>query len=420
MSHDESSHTAASSEENLTRIGRCMEKVEEYKRGELSKPDAIHLIHGYLADYWQTASHPAATNSTISFGSYIEMLDNIDDANQAAVDVGRRESHRESSPHHSEAPESSSQRGVSHSAPGRRRKERHGGDHDGTPDDSEEEEDRPRKARRGVVDEALFPWERAGAAVYPRLGNSELEVDQTLLLLDNWSSDPSFVVHKIMQKRGCPDFPKDQWLNLVKGQPVELEKVLGMHYSSSLETKQSRDLGDLFQISVKVPKTFRPIQNLGDWVIAFGKLLEAIEFILPHLCTEYRYWYRYISRLFAMVQPSYYYKLIEFDKAVRLRISNQKFIRLTDYPEFDDLRTLYLASIGMGANSNDRGNEGRSKRGDKKGNTSGRRDACNKWNRGTCEKSASECFYEHCCNIRNCRGTHRRSDHPGSTVPPSK
>ena len=46
------------------------------------------------------------------------------------------------------------------------------------------------------------------------------------------------------------DFPPDQWLNIVKGYAVDLSKVLGVHYSSDVEAKQSQDLGELFQLSI--------------------------------------------------------------------------------------------------------------------------------------------------------------------------
>ena len=56
-------------------------------------------------------------------------------------------------------------------------------------------------------------------------------------LLDDWSADPTFVVRKILLSPGCPDFPPDQWLNIVKGYAVNLSKVLGAHYSSDVEAK---------------------------------------------------------------------------------------------------------------------------------------------------------------------------------------
>ncbi|KAF8125562.1 hypothetical protein EV363DRAFT_1453641 [Boletus edulis] len=87
------------------------------------------------------------------------------------------------------------------------------------------------------------------------------EVQEILDLLENWFYDPIFIVRQIMLAANSPDFPYDQWLNIVKGLPVELEKILGAHHSLSLETKQSRDVRDLFQLVVKTPKVSRAIQT---------------------------------------------------------------------------------------------------------------------------------------------------------------
>ena len=80
---------------------------------------------------------------------------------------------------------------------------------------------------------------------------------------------------------GCPKFPANQWLNVIKGQAVDLAKVLGACYSTEIEPKQSHDLGDLFQLTVKLPKVSRAIWSHRSWVIAFNKTIEATTFIFP-------------------------------------------------------------------------------------------------------------------------------------------
>ena len=88
------------------------------------------------------------------------------------------------------------------------------------------------------------------------------------------------MVRKILLSPGCPDFPPDQWLNIVKGYAVDLSKVLGAHYSSDVEAKQSQDLGKLFQLS-------KAITSHGDWVIAFRKTIQVISYALPGRDSEY-------------------------------------------------------------------------------------------------------------------------------------
>ncbi|KIK92973.1 hypothetical protein PAXRUDRAFT_146119 [Paxillus rubicundulus Ve08.2h10] len=256
----------------------------------------------------------------------------------------------------------------------------------------DQEDDLPvPKQKRSSVNESLFPWRHTANVLQETL---PADLQTILALLEDWANDPTFVVRKILLSPGCPDFPPDQWANIVKGLAVNLDKVLGAHYSTEVNTKHSHDIGDLFQIAVKLPKQTKAIKSHGDWVIAFGKTIQATSFALPQRTSEYSAWLSYMSQLFASVRPTFHDCVIDFDKAVRLRAANQKHICLSDFAQFKDLQTIYLTSYSMGPNPPER--------------TGGkvRRDPCHRWNRGTCDKSTSECKYQHCCDRRNCRGSH--------------
>ena len=105
----------------------------------------------------------------------------------------------------------------------------------------------PRRQRKGhpsatgpSLNEDFFPWKGTSAVLRAGL---EPEGQQCLELLEDSAIDPAYVVRKILLSPGCPDFPPDQWLNIVKGFAVDLAKVLGAHYSTDVEAKQSQDLG---------------------------------------------------------------------------------------------------------------------------------------------------------------------------------
>ena len=148
------------------------------------------------------------------------------------------------------------------------------------------------------------------------------EVQQCLDLLEDWATDPTYVVRKILLSPGCPDFPPDQWLNIVKGYAVDLAKVLGAHYSSDVDTKQFQDLGNLFQISIQVPKQSKAIKIHGDWDIAFGKTIQAIFYALPGRNSEYVAYQAYMSALFTSITPSFHSQVIDLNKAIRLLAAN--------------------------------------------------------------------------------------------------
>ena len=114
------------------------------------------------------------------------------------------------------------------------------------------------------------------------------------------------MVRKILLSPGCLDFPRNQWLKIVKGYAVDLSKVLGAHYSSDVEAKQSQDLGELFQLSIRVPKQSKVITIHGDWVIAFGKTIQVIPYALPGRNLEYVAYQAYMSGLFTSITPSFH------------------------------------------------------------------------------------------------------------------
>lgn len=394
QSGGENNHRAESS------VRTSLDIVESYRRGSMPKARAIYEIQRALAAAENREGGNEQCEGDDAFPTYLNMLDEIDLSNKRARGVGERRfnSPPASSPYLGQA------RGLE-SAPGA---EQDGQSSSEFVSESTDETGTVSKRRRTSVNEELFPWKTTSADVRYALSQ---DLQEILALLEDWANDPSYVVRKIMLAPGCPDFPPDQWSNIVKGLAVDLNKVLGAHYTTEVEPKQTRELGDLFQLSVKGPKQSRTVRSHGEWVIAFGKTIQATAFALPQRYAEYLAWQTYMSGLFASIQPSFHLRVIEFDRAARLRAAHQKHVRLCDFAKFDDLRTMYLTSYGMGPNPAESSSQG-GRRSGRQAAFSGRRDPCHNWNRGSCHKPASECTYEHVCDRRGCRGNHRRPECP--------
>ena len=153
------------------------------------------------------------------------------------------------------------------------------------------------------IDESLFPWGPMSAVLEGLLTPKLWEI---LAILDNWLNDPTYVVRKILLAPGVPNFPPDQWLNIIKGLAVDLDKVLGAHYSTNIDAKQTHNVGDLFQLSLCVPKQMKAICSHGEWVITFRKTVQVTSFALPQRNTKYLAWQTYVSQLFTFVQPTFH------------------------------------------------------------------------------------------------------------------
>lgn len=302
QSGGENNHLAGSA------VRTSLDIIESYRRGSLSKARAIYDIQQALATAENRGNGENAPEPSDAFPTYLGMLDQIDFAAKQARGIGERRfisppaapSHFGGSNGHESGPDEHGGGQSSHELVSE------SGDETGT----------ICKRRRTSVNEELFPWKTSSTEVHCSLSQ---DLQEILALLDNWANDPSFVVRKIMLAPGCPDFPPDQWSNIVKGLAVDLNKVLGAHYSTEVESKQTRDLGDLFQLSVKIPKQSRMVRTHGEWVIAFGKTVQATTFALPQRNAEYLAWQTFMSGLFASILPSFHSRVIEFDRAARLR-----------------------------------------------------------------------------------------------------
>ncbi|KIK79052.1 hypothetical protein PAXRUDRAFT_16529 [Paxillus rubicundulus Ve08.2h10] len=120
-------------------------------------------------------------------------------------------------------------------------------DEHSTPSKPDEEGQSSSKHQHSAIDESLFPWGPTSVAIRDTLVP---EHQQVLNILNNWSNDPTFIVRKIFLAPGAPNFPPDQWTNIVKGLAIDLNKILGAHYVTDIETKQTKYIRDLFQLSV--------------------------------------------------------------------------------------------------------------------------------------------------------------------------
>ena len=119
-----------------------------------------------------------------------------------------------------------------------------------------------------------------------------------------------------------------------------------------------KTLGTCSISPIWVPKQSKANRTYGDWVIAFGKTIQVITFALPGQYAEYITYQVYMSALFTSVSPSFHFWVIDLDKAIRFWAANQKHLCLSELAQFDDLRTIYLTSFGVGSGATDRSQGG--------------------------------------------------------------
>ncbi|KAG0702483.1 hypothetical protein DFH29DRAFT_804891, partial [Suillus ampliporus] len=242
----------------------------------------------------------------------------------------------------------------------------------------------------------------------------------TLECYEEWSEDPKFYRTKVTTTPGCPSLPSSQWLLLLEGRALDLNKVFSGHYSTAIDAKQSQVLGSGFELTLSQLAATQKVKTFGDWSIATKLWIEALIFIMPWRERELREFHKFMSDIFSTIHYSAHERVLDFDRAIRLLVEQQKFLRYNSFGRFEGLHASHLSSFGMVAinqlsktGSGASKQAGRSQGGSKWPSGSSRfGEPCHKWNRGQCEKEVKECLYYHVCDRGNCKGAHKRVECP--------
>jgi hypothetical protein len=412
MSSDPSSEQAHQFDQDS--VSKCLKLVEDFGKGQISKGDALLEIQSILQTAISESNSLTQLEFKPGFTHFLELLDrsseetNNNRDSDNPNDGGRVDSPREQSREPSELSVEKEKR-LSRRLRRRARTEEEESD-----DSVDEHEYVLRGKRRKLTSDRVqfYPWldpERYRHVTHKR--GEEL----TLECYEEWTEDAKYYRGQVTATPGCPSFPLSQWTLLLEGRAPDLEKVLSRHYSTSIDPKQTQSLGKGFEITISQPTTTHKIKTYGDWSIATDLWIEALTFIMPWKESELRGYKHYLSGFFVDVHYALHSHIIDFDKACRLKIEGQKYLRFDSISKFRRLEITHLSSLGMVAyaelhhltsSSGDKPEakgSGFAKKGRRE--SLGKGEPCHNWNRGACDKSTTDCNRFHVCS--HCRGGHK-------------
>jgi hypothetical protein len=265
------------------------------------------------------------------------------------------------------------------------------------PDDDRESRSpstEPREAvfKKKKVDESDLPW-----IVRNKLFGPELrpELRATLELLQAWSANPKQVRASIVNTPGCPAFPDSEWLNLVQGKTINLDSVFSGFYSTSTDNQRTENIGEVeFKFGTK--DSSKPVTTHGDWTIAFDLTRDAYLFTFAHRAEELKLYQRHILQQFATKRETEHLRVIALDKAIRKRVSERRDLLLSDFDQFNDLRSMHLDHFGAAEPSRASGSTAAVS--SDRPPARKRNEACRNWNKGVCGRGKN-CFYLHICEL---------------------
>jgi hypothetical protein len=252
-----------------------------------------------------------------------------------------------------------------------------------------------RTSKRAKVDEGEFPW-----IIRESLSGVELSDDlkKTLELLRTYAKDLKFTKSSILTSPHAPQFPNSEWTNIIIGAMVDLDHVISGSFAVSNDNWDVEVVGGI-QFKFGAARASKHVKTSGDWFIAWNIYTKAVAFAFPHRQHELQVYGQHILGLFSATSVGNHSHILLFDKAVRVRVGEQRNLLLTNFAEFDDLRLYWFNPIGAGDPS---------KAKDKPKADFRSEEPCDRWNRGVCRAKSSECKYQHVC--KECGGKHRVED----------
>src|ERR1700678_220220 len=375
------------SDEQRRTIEKCTSIVQEFRAGHLSKSKAALLLQ-------QAIPHDDPDDEVFlsTYESYFDMLENFEryrDGNVRRVDEVQQQlagtpAVEQDSP--GEQPDQT----ILTGALKRQRSS--------SADDEDDE-----YVKRTRLDFDTLPWNETES---PNLGiSSSLSpaLQKTQSLLENFSRDVKRARSSLLNcNKSIPQFPQAEWLNLLSGNAVDLDHVFSNLYTVSHSTNDVIELEKNIELLFDSSVPAKNVRTHGDWVIAWDCLVDATLFVFKHRRQELHSYGKHIQRYFASLSSQLHSRVINYDRAVRIRAVQRRDVELTDFTEFAALQIPWISSpstviTGQPPDSKDSSSrdskDSKSKSGNRRRNA-----ACRRWNEGRCPNAAATCNYLHVCS----------------------
>jgi hypothetical protein len=372
------------SEKQKRTVEKCTSIVQEFRTGSISKHKASWLLQKAIPQDDITEEQFLS-----DYESYFDMLDNferyqngnvnrLDDVHQRLTEYPANERGIADEQRASAGPVGASKRPRS-------------------PVESDTGEDEYAKRTRLNYD--ALPWNEPEDSIFGPSSTLSPELQKTYTLLENFSRDAKRARTSLLNcSKPIPQFPPAEWLNLLNGNAIDLDHVFSNIYTISHSTSEIIELGKNLELLHGSSAPAKSVKTHGDWVIAWDSLVDATLFMFRHKKPELQAYGKHIQRYFASLPTQMHGRIINYDRAARIRAAQRRDIELSNFSEFADLQIQWInnpSSSAPGGSSSDSKEPKESSGKNKKGRRSV---ACRRWNESRCPNTATCCNYLHICS----------------------
>ncbi len=417
--------TATPSEEHLVITGKCQDVIDHFRKGDFSRGEALKQVTLLIKGAGSKLSKDEAQRA---LDSYVDMvlqysreLRPPSRGRNPSRSGGERERSRGRERHRSR---SRSGRRRSDARPSQtrdksarpsKRRRRHHRAHSSSLSGSETDGSCDTPTKKVRANASNYGWASAAQAVR---SSARPDIQKTARLLKEYRLDVAADKADLLDTTIAPEFPDSEWNNLLLGKPVDFDVLLTSNFSSKTDDKHVEQVGDV-ELSYTSREPARKVTRYGDWVTAFEMFQEATVFAFPHRRSELAVYRTHIIRQFRTNDKIFDARVIDYDRADRKSVSQNRGFLLSDLTEFFPLYVQFISSTGSStitATVQAASSSGKRLGGGKSKPSNRKTEACIRYNNDACPNLASNCRYQHICSGCNAKG-HREPACPGGVKP---
>ncbi|KAE9391752.1 hypothetical protein BT96DRAFT_831584, partial [Gymnopus androsaceus JB14] len=205
--------------------------------------------------------------------------------------------------------------------------------------------------------------------------------------LENLAQEPRYARATIQSQPDCPVFSSDDWDDIVTGKPARFDHIFSSMHATTLDKHQTQKVGKV-ELKFGPPVAGKKVSSSGDLQIVFARYTKALIFVFPHRADELKKYSKHIIRLFGALPEVDHHKVLDYNKAVRFRVSQMHQYEYTDFGDFQDLFMYWIQAPSSKSCESPQSN---------KNNKNKQREPCKRYNEGRCPNSTQSCKYAHIC-----------------------
>ena len=246
--------------------------------------------------------------------------------------------------------------------------------------------DEPAKRRR--LDESNLPWATT-RALELLLQLIEL-AEKTWASLAFFAKDVKVALASVLNSTSLVSFPESEWLALLKGQAVNLDKVAATFHNIAVDSHASHKLGDGLELRLGLTEPTKRIQSVKEWIYAWSEMMMALVWVFPHRRAKAEAYQQYIISHFKSTAHHFHSQILLLDKRIRILVASCQDLTLASFHAFAEAERSFLSPIGADCSADTPSLSGPSK-------SCRNNEPCHCFNNGFCPSTATQCWYAHIC-----------------------